>query len=288
MDTVHQSSGWRGKLAGGALALSIFAAAWFVIAALGSKFGLWSWMFGLGKMTIGWGPKIAGAAIVISAIALIASLLKAPRKKPFILSLAALLIAGLTLGRLAAFGALAAGLPPIHDAQTDWDNPVQFSDTLMAARKSTGAMNPVEDAPVIKGAGDRWPGYDGKLVSQAQEDEEQDPAKGGDDDSEKKYRPMQTLVSPIAANQMYDRALALANSRGWEIVTADAARGQIEATETSGWYGFKDDVAIRIGANNDGETIVDMRSISRVGLSDLGANAKRVANFMDDLERGVE
>jgi fatty-acyl-CoA synthase len=56
----------------------------------------------------------------------------------------------------------------------------------------------------------------------------------------------------------------------------------LEATATTGWFGFKDDIAVRIRAV-DGATRVDMRSVSRVGLSDLGANARRVSAFMDEL-----
>ncbi|MEQ9317124.1 MAG: DUF1499 domain-containing protein, partial [Henriciella sp.] len=79
----------------------------------------------------------------------------------------------------------------------------------------------------------------------------------------------------------------LAEARGWEIFTRpetgeDVEQTVLEATETSGWFGFKDDVAVRIRAV-DGATRVDMRSISRVGLSDLGANARRVSGFMDEL-----
>ena len=83
-------------------------------------------------------------------------------------------------------------------------------------------------------------------------------------------------------------AETLIKQRGWDLVSAapnrdDGTEITIEATATSGWFGFKDDIAIRIRPV-EGATRVDMRSISRVGLSDLGANSKRVSRFMFELQ----
>ena len=288
----EQDGGWRQKLALGALALSIFSVFWFSIAALGSKYGLWPWQFGLGKMTMAWGPFVGLAALGVSAIALILALLQAPRKKPFILAFFALLISGGMMGRLAALGAQAASLPPIHDIQTDWSNPIMFSDKLMKVRTDSGATNSVEAAPTIKldeGNQTRWPGFNGKPVSEAQEANEQDPSKAGKDKKEKLYPPINTLTLDKPKGEVLAVVKSLVEQRGWEIVTEETTgsdeTGVIEATETSGWFGFKDDVAIHVLSGPNGESIVDMRSVSRVGLSDLGANAKRVGNFLSDLRR---
>jgi uncharacterized protein (DUF1499 family) len=62
---------------------------------------------------------------------------------------------------------------------------------------------------------------------------------------------------------------------GLTIVTDDASTGRIEAVATSRLYGFKDDVVARVRAKDAG-TQVDFRSVSRVGMSDLGANCKRI------------
>ena len=51
---------------------------------------------------------------------------------------------------------------------------------------------------------------------------------------------------------------------GWDLVAADAAAGRIEATDTTFWFGFKDDVVIRVRPANGGSR-VDVRSLSRVG-----------------------
>ena len=172
-----QSAGWRGKFAGFALTLSVFAVLWFVAAAVGTKLGLWEWQFGLGVMTITWGPLLLMVAASLSVLAVIVSLIKSPRKQAFMLAFAALLISGLAFGRVAAFGAGAARLPPLHDIQTDWSSPILPSDALFTEREATGALNPVEEAPVIDPAADgRWPGMGGRLVSEVQEEAEFDTA----------------------------------------------------------------------------------------------------------------
>jgi uncharacterized protein (DUF1499 family) len=58
----------------------------------------------------------------------------------------------------------------------------------------------------------------------------------------------------------------------------------VEATDTTFWFGFKDDVVVRVrAAENGGGSIVDVRSVSRVGQSDLGLNAKRIGSILDGL-----
>lgn len=69
---------------------------------------------------------------------------------------------------------------------------------------------------------------------------------------------------------------------GWAIVAADAATGRIEATDTTFWYGFKDDIVIRIEAEGEASRI-DIRSVSRVGKSDVGKNAARIRAFIKQL-----
>ncbi len=278
-----QSAGWRGKFAGFALALSVFSVLWFAIAAVGTKLGLWTWQFGLGQMTIGWGPMLLMAAAGISVLAVIVSLIKAPRKQAFMLAFAALLISGLAFGRVAAFGAGAARLPPLHDIQTDWSEPIRPSDALAVEREATGALNPVEDDPVIiDGANSRWPGMGGRRVAEVQEAAEFDPEthKSPKQTPYPKIAPLVTDASPDAA---YVAALGAVEARGWNVVLADPDDGLIDATEESFWFGFTDDIMIRVRSEGEGSRI-DVRSTSRVGLSDLGANAKRVRNLLDEIE----
>ncbi len=76
---------------------------------------------------------------------------------------------------------------------------------------------------------------------------------------------------------------AVARDMGWEIVAVDSEQGRIEATAQSTWFGFKDDVVIRIRKEAD-RSRVDVRSVSRIGISDIGVNAKRVQTFLSHLQ----
>ena len=291
MSESARSAGWRLKLSAVALAFSIFAVLWFAAAALGSKYGLWGWQFGLGTMTIGWGPFIAFTALGLAAVALVIGFIKAPRTQPVILGLAAVLIALMLVFRLIGFGAQAESLPPIHDIQTDWDDPVRFSEALLAQRKSDDAMNAVEDDPVIPdapGIEERWPGMGGRSVAEVQEEAETERTVDGETVPPAYDRPIGPVYFDQAPGQVATYALRIAEDRGWDIFTRpdtseDVEHTMLEATDTTGWFGFKDDIAIRIRAV-EGATRVDMRSISRVGLSDLGVNAKRVSSFLSELE----
>lgn len=96
------------------------------------------------------------------------------------------------------------------------------------------------------------------------------------------YPEVKSFVTDRSVSEMYARALEVAREFGWEIVSQDPDAGIIEATESTLLWGFKDDVVIRIRAQ-DGKTIVDLRSVSRVGQSDIGANAKRIKRFLAEL-----
>ena len=95
----------------------------------------------------------------------------------------------------------------------------------------------------------------------------------------KGYPDIAPLVTEAAPADLFARAEATARAMGWEIVAADAAEGRIEATETTAWFGFKDDVVIRVVAEGTGSRL-DIRSMSRIGKSDLGKNAERIRAFL--------
>ena len=65
----------------------------------------------------------------------------------------------------------------------------------------------------------------------------------------------------------------------WEVVTVAPGEGRLEAVATTAWFGFKDDIVVRIAPAGDGSR-VDVRSKSRLGLSDVGTNARRIRRFM--------
>jgi uncharacterized protein (DUF1499 family) len=98
------------------------------------------------------------------------------------------------------------------------------------------------------------------------------------------YPYIRPLVIDRPANAVFEAALAEARAEGWRIAASDPEAGRIEATARTFWFGFRDDVVIRISRTPDGESVVDMRSASRVGESDLGVNAARIYGFLKELE----
>jgi len=93
------------------------------------------------------------------------------------------------------------------------------------------------------------------------------------------YPKVKTLLTDLSLSEAHSRALEVVKSKGWELVNSDLEAGLVEATETSLIWGFKDDVVVRI-TEKDGQRAVDLRSVSRIGQSDLGANAKRIEKFL--------
>lgn len=146
----------------------------------------------------------------------------------------------------------ARSVPPIHDITTDTNNPPAFVAVL----------------PLRANAPNK-PEYGGTEIAAKQL---------------AAYPDLKPVVLAVPAAQAFQRALAAARGMGWEIVAADSASGRIEATATTFWYGFKDDVVIRVTATpaNDGARI-DVRSESRVGGSDVGTNAQRIRAYLKKL-----
>ena len=93
------------------------------------------------------------------------------------------------------------------------------------------------------------------------------------------------VYTAIEADQLkaYEAALETAREMGWEIVSSNPEAGLIEATATTRIMNFKDDVAIRVSESGEGAA-VDVRSVSRVGISDMGANANRIRTYLHALK----
>jgi len=95
-------------------------------------------------------------------------------------------------------------------------------------------------------------------------------------------------VQPQRFNRPYDKvfeaALAAAQAMGWEIRETNSERGIIEAIATTRLFKFKDDVTVTITSQGD-VTVVNVRSKSRVGKSDLGTNARRIRAFQAELAK---
>jgi uncharacterized protein (DUF1499 family) len=146
----------------------------------------------------------------------------------------------------------ARSVPPIHDISTDTINPPEFN-AVVALRKD--AAN--------------------DLVY-AHEDSAETLAKL----QIAAYPDLQPTTTGLTVEAAVNRATNILKAQGLEIVSSDTAAGTVEATATTFWFGFKDDVVVRATAGEAGTTI-DVRSVSRVGQSDVGANAARIKKFLD-------
>ena len=219
------------------------------LGALGTKFGLWA--FTGGFMLLAAGAVLATLASFLGVIAYIVSL-----RKQLLAERPTLLI-GIFLGVvvLAILGtqySAASSVPPIHNISTDTENPPQF-DKIVAIRSAAQA-NPLA--------------YDTAALAPQQTA------------AYPWVKPL-TLMAPV--DEVVDRAEAVMRDMGLEIVSSNKTTGLVEATATTFWFGFKDDVAVRVQPAADGGTQVDLRSVSRVGQSDLGANAARIGEILKGL-----
>lgn len=85
---------------------------------------------------------------------------------------------------------------------------------------------------------------------------------------------------------VFHAAAAVARTMGWETTKQDMASGVIEAVATTPLMRFKDDVSITVTGMGDG-SVVNVRSRSRLGKGDMGANAKRIRAFQQELATRV-
>ncbi len=249
---------WHSKAV---LALIAFLPVFLLIAALGTKLGVWSWQIGLLALTMGGGFVLVVALALIAVLSLVLVLLKKPRENTRAgIALAGLVVAG---GIGAMFGAMAgtAADNPIHDVATDTANPPVFSAATMAARKQAGA-NPLNDYQTPLSA---IPMFDEVSPSVAIRSHAQIITET--------YPTLNPLPLGQASPAQGAAAVAAAmDELGFKSIRSDAAAGLVEGVAETYWFGFKDDVVARISDKQ-----IDFRSVSRVGRSDLGANAKRIA-----------
>lgn len=256
---------------------------WFVIAAFGGKFGFWEpidgfrHVLGLAGLNaldwlglsggIGRGfilPLTAGlgllALIVAVGFRLIFGQANAPGAGGYVAGVLALLVGTAPLALVASASGDRAAIPPIHDITTDFETPPQFTGALIERRGANA--NSVD--------------YHAKTDPRSQRPLPQVQAEAYPD-----IAPLITTAEPALA---YRAAHATARDLGWRISTASEAAMMFEAQDVTFWFGFIDDVVVRITPLDDGGSRVDARSVSRVGMSDLGANASRLRTFFAALE----
>ena len=218
-----------------------------LLGALGSRFGLWSFFVGFYFLFAG--IVVALICAVWGIAALVFSRGAGPIKSrvPFVYGA---ILSSLVLTTMFVQFLDASRLPPIHDISTDLIDPPEF-DHLIEVRGR----------------------HSNDLTSSDEERQQQAIA----------YPAIKTLRTGRDLNESFDRVLAVATAMDWEIVHSDRRAGIVESTATTFWFGFKDDVVIRI-RDAGGASLIDLRSVSRVGMSDLGTNAARIARFLQNFD----
>ena len=222
---------------------SIIAILILAASGFGTRFGLWQ--FRTGFAILKWSAYLGLASALLALVAGTVCL-KGKRVAGAVLSLFALLLGMTAFGLPYSWKLKAQSYPRIHDISTDLDNPPKFV-----------AVLPLRQGPVE---------YGGAAVAALQL---------------KAYPDLKTLVLSVPVQQAFQSALDTAHEMGWQIVAQVPGEGRIEATDTTFWFGFKDDIVIRIFPAAAGDrSLVDIRSVSRVGVSDVGTNAKRIRTFL--------
>jgi uncharacterized protein (DUF1499 family) len=244
----------KGRVAVLGFALAVVAAAAAVSSGLGSRADLWS--FRTGFQILRWAAWGGLAAAVLSLLGLGIAFGGRPaghRGRALVLGATGFVIGLVVVWIPWSWKQRADRVPPIHDITTDLTDPPAF-EAVLPLRQD--APNPSE--------------YGGDSIAAQQREA---------------YPDLGPLTLDLPLDAAFRRGLEAARDMGWEIVDSDPARGRIEATATTPWFGFKDDVVVRVRPEGGGSR-VDVRSVSRVGRSDVGTNARRIREYLEELSAG--
>jgi uncharacterized protein (DUF1499 family) len=242
---------WVRRLIPGALAIAIAAVLLLAAGPFGWRLGLLHYRIAF-SMLMPWSFYCGLAAAGLAVIGLLAGLWAgvgagASPRRHVLTAAIAFLIGGAVAYMPWHYDHMRGSVPRINDITTDTENPPQFQ-AVLPVRKAADA-NPIT--------------YDAKTAEQQRN----------------AYPDIAPLIVDVPPKAAFERALATAEKLNWTIVASDPAAGHIEASQSSRWFGFTDDVAIRVAAAGAGSR-VDIRSVSRYGRGDFGVNAARVRAFL--------
>lgn len=172
-------------------------------------------------------------------------------------ALGGLFLASLTLGYPAYLAFEAARLPVLADVSTDTADPPRFS-SAKAAVQARDDYTPPAFSPEAR--------------------EQQRSA----------YPDVEPIVVDLEADEAYQLVLKTAASRGWRVIDqrppgGRSGVGHVDFLDRTLVMGFNDDIAVRLKPLA-GQTRIDVRSASRYGRHDFGANAKRIQQFAEELQ----
>ncbi|MDC0088393.1 DUF1499 domain-containing protein [Porticoccaceae bacterium] len=195
---------------------------------------------------------------IVSLLGLVGLSVARYQKKPVRLEFVLVVVACTICPSVALFSVGLEGIkaPMIHDISSDTDNPPEFIFTLEEQGYRENSLR-----------------YAGASVSIMQR---------------QAYPEVTTLYVEVAPRVAYQKALFVASILGWTISAQDSMIHHFEAQATTAMFGFVDDIAVRITPLDKGSSAIDIRSVSRVGVSDFGANANRIGLFFTRLKVELE
>jgi len=211
----------------------------------GAHLGLWDPIVGFGYIRNYLNP-IGLSLLGLSTLGLISQLLTRNRTGAMKSLLAMLIGFGLIAPMIHGIIQPAKRAPAIHDITTDTVNPPEF---LVLDETRSGAKNSLI--------------YAGEEIATIQK---------------KAYPYIKPIQSNLAATDAYAKALTIAQDKGWEIIAEEPELLRFEATAQTVFFGFMDDVVIKVTSINN-KSRIDIRSVSRIGRSDKGVNAARIVEF---------
>lgn len=253
-----KTSGWSGKL------VLFLASAAVVVgfgAAVGTGWGLWNWQSGFAGVDYSF---YLALATILLGLVLGWRAGKAGGGGKLLRGLG-LIIAVIYAGWVMNWYYQARSAAAIHDISTDLADPPIFQ--MIELRADNIDNIPGIDETEMRGLSpqQRW-----EMIHRAS------------------YPDIRTVRIDQPMAEVIGKAERLAKTRGWDIAVADPTTGKLEATDKVSLFGFKEDIALRVRPTEDGTgSVVDMRSVSRVGDGDRGSNARRIREYLADLSGTV-
>lgn len=212
-----------------------------VLAVLGLRLGVMPLALAL-FAGLGGGAIIGAIAIVISAIGLVMTLMSGRPGRGT--ALAAIFLSLAVVGPIGGAVMGGSSVPGIHDISTDLQDPPIFVAILAQRTPMHNSLDRTEPENLAE------------LQLAA-------------------YPDLGPLLLDRHPGEAFEGVVSAIQALGWEIVSVAVEEGRIEATDTTLLMGFKDDIVVRV-REEEGRALIDIRSASRVGESDLGKNAARI------------
>jgi uncharacterized protein (DUF1499 family) len=221
-----------------------------VLSGFGTRWGWWHFMTGFAILK--WAATGGIAATLATVLGILFS--RSRTRGHIVLTTAAIVVGLAVAGIPWSLYKTAQRLPVINDITTDTENPPRFVFVPPLRKDATSSVD-----------------YGGPKIASQQI---------------RAYPGVKPAVLPLPPDTSFALALAAAKKLGWRIVDANPNEGRIEASDTTFWFGFVDDIVVRVRAEAGGSR-VDVRSLSRLGRGDVGMNARRIEKFMKVLKKEI-